>query len=53
MADTDQPLLDGAIALVCEEGRVDFDEVQVRPAGGPPSPPMLGGAAYPNAGAGL
>jgi len=29
--DTDRPLLSGSIALVCEEGRVDFGQVSIRP----------------------
>ncbi len=30
--DTDRPLLDGAIALVCEEGRITTEAVRVQPA---------------------
>jgi ADP-ribosylglycohydrolase len=31
--DTDHPLLEGAIALVCEEGRMAADAIRVQPAG--------------------
>ena len=31
LRDTDAPLLDGAIALVCEEGRMGADWVWVQP----------------------
>ncbi|MGH2559401.1 MAG: ADP-ribosylglycohydrolase family protein, partial [Thermomicrobiales bacterium] len=31
--DSERPLTEGAIALVCEEGRLDVDEVWVRPLG--------------------
>lgn len=31
--DLDRPLLSGSIALVCEEGRVDFGQVSIKPNG--------------------
>jgi hypothetical protein len=30
-ADTDRPLMSGSVAMVCEEGRVDFGYVRIQP----------------------